>query len=180
MFNYAVSVVNGAGYKKPLRSKTMDVEGRAAITPIDGLTVAVGMYTGKLGAKKETVSTEHTANRFDALVAYVNNGMRLGAEYFTAKNWNNVLTVATDKADGFSVWASYDFSPKWGVFARADSTKPSKNLNPGTKDQYFNAGFVSHPRKNVDIAFAYKHDKLKQAGGSPKTDEFGLWGQLAF
>lgn len=180
MFNYALSVVDGAGYKKPLRSKSMDVEGRAAITPIDGLTVAVGMYTGKLGAKKESVPTEHTANRFDALVAYVNSGMRLGAEYFMAKNWTTVTSLSTDKADGFSVWASYDFSPMWGVFARADSTKPSKDLNPGVKDQYFNAGFVSHPRKGVDIAVAYKHDKLKQSTGSPKTDEIGVWGQLAF
>ena len=101
-----------------------------------------------------------------AVVAYVKDGLRLGAEYFTAKNWNNV-TGATidDKADGFSAWASYDFNPMWGVFARADSAKLSKDLNPGAKDKYFNVGVVSHPRNNIDVALAYKNDKVKRWHG---------------
>ena len=43
-FNYAVSVVSGAGYKNPTRSKGMDVEGRVAYTPNENFVVAVGGY----------------------------------------------------------------------------------------------------------------------------------------
>ena len=50
-FNYAVSVVSGAGYKNPTRSKGMDVEGRVAYTPNENFVVAVGGYSGKLGKK---------------------------------------------------------------------------------------------------------------------------------
>jgi hypothetical protein len=181
MFNYSASLLNGGGYKNPTRTKTMDVEGRAAVTPIDGLTVAVGIYSGKRAQKVEGgAATPNTANRFDALVAYVKGGARFGAEYFTAKNWNNVLgATADDKTDGISVWGSYDFSPKWGVFARGDSAKLSKDLNPGRKDKYFNVGFISHARKNVDIAFAFKNDKLSGGTGAEvKTNEVGLWAQV--
>jgi len=31
---YAVSVINGNGYKNPSRSKSMDIEGRISATPI--------------------------------------------------------------------------------------------------------------------------------------------------
>jgi len=33
-------------------------------------------------------------------------------------------------------------------------------LNPDLKDKYFNLGLVSHPRKNVDVALAYKYEKV--------------------
>lgn len=93
MFNYAVSVVNGAGYKNPSRSKSMDFEGRVGFVPVDGMIVAVGAYSGKLGKETETTDARHTAERADAMVAYANQTFRIGAEYFTAKNWNNVLTT---------------------------------------------------------------------------------------
>src|SRR3954469_19255397 len=81
MFNYAVSVVNGAGYKNPTRSNSMDVEARVGFMPMKGLTVAIGGYSGKLGEdiNNGTTPTQHTANRFDGLVAYVNGPLRAGA-----------------------------------------------------------------------------------------------------
>jgi hypothetical protein len=194
MFNYAVSVVNGAGYKNPTRSKSMDVEARAGFMPIQGLTLALGGYSGKLGKDVEGSATpvEHTAERADALAAYVSGPLRLGAEYFHVKDWNQVTTVASDKADGYSLWGSYNFTPMWGVFARADAAKTSRDLNSDLKDEYFNVGLVSHPRKNIDLAFVYKHEKV-DGGGTVSTsngtiggldegkyDEFGVWGQVAF
>ncbi len=69
-----------------------------------------------------------------------------------------------------------------GVCSRAPTeAKTSKDLNPGLKDKYFNARVVSHPRKNIDVAFAYKNDKL--AGGSAtetKTSEIAVWAQVSF
>jgi hypothetical protein len=192
--NYAVSVVNGAGYKNPTRSSSMDVEARVGFMPIKGLTIAIGGYTGKLGKDVEGSPTPalHTASRADALVAYANGPLRVGAEYFQAKNWNQVTTAATDKADGYSVWASYNVSAMWGVFARGDSAKPSKDLNSALKDEYFNVGVVSHPRKNIDLALVYKDEKV-DGGGTVSTSngtiggliegkyqEVGIWAQVAF
>lgn len=201
--SYALSVVNGSGYKNPTRSKSMDVEARLAYG-IAGLTVAIGGYSGKLGhdnyatASTDTVSsTFHTANRVDALVAYVGNGARAGVEYFSSKDWNNVTTPKSDKADGYSAWASYDFTPMFGVFGRWDQAKTSKDLSPDLKDEYFNVGLATHPTKGVDVSLVYKHEKMdnglinSQYGGFSKTfgtapmtsgeiNEVGIWAQVAF
>ncbi len=194
MFNYAVSVVNGAGYKTPTRTDSMDFEARIGFVPVKGLTLAVGGYSGKLGKDihNGTVPTQHTANRYDAMVAYVDGPIRVGAEYFQAKDWNNVTTVATDKAEGESVWITYNFTDMWGVLGRYDNAKTSKDLLPNLKDKYFNVGVVSHPRKNIDVAFVYKNDKVDGGGvvatsngniggvREGKYDEFGFWAQVAF
>src|SRR5262245_49861661 len=193
-FNYAASVINGAGYKNPTRSNSVDFEGRVGFAPIKGLTFAVGGYSGKLGKDIEGSATppQHTAQRFDALVSWVNGPLRAGGEYFQAKDWLQVTTAASDKADGFSVWGSYDFTPMWGAFARYDNADPSKDLNPDLEDEYFNAGVVSHPRKNIDVAFVYKHEKVDGGGVvatsngnigglvDGKYDEVGIWAQVAF
>ncbi|MDE2263561.1 MAG: carbohydrate porin [Gammaproteobacteria bacterium] len=217
--SYQISAVNGAGYKNPTRSKDMDLEGRVSWQPIGGLTLAVGGYEGKLGQDKyaNTVTvagapvqqTYRTASRVDVLAAYVANGLRVGVEYFSANDWTNGVTGAndvpeltsagkpnaSDKADGTSVFASYDFTPMWGVFGRWDQAKLSKDLASGLKDQYFNVGLESHPIKNVDVAFVYKHEKMDggPATGSFSTtngsafneadgkyDEVGIWAQVSF
>ncbi|MDE2049903.1 MAG: carbohydrate porin [Gammaproteobacteria bacterium] len=217
--SYQISAVNGAGYKNPTRSKDMDLEGRVSWQPIGGLTLAVGGYEGKLGQDKyaNTVTvagapvqqTYRTASRVDVLAAYVANGLRVGVEYFSANDWTNGVTGAndvpeltsagkpnaSDKADGTSVFASYDFTPMWGVFGRWDQAKLSKDLASGLKDQYFNVGLESHPIKNVDVAFVYKHEKIDggPATGSFSTtngsafneadgkyDEVGIWAQVSF
>ena len=123
MFNYAASVVNGAGYKNPSRGKSMDFEGRIGFSPIKDVTIAVGAYSGKLGKETQTVSTFHTASRTDFLAAYAHENVRFGVEYFDAKNWNNLLTVASDKANGYSLWGSYGFDNGMSVFTRYDEAK---------------------------------------------------------
>lgn len=193
-FSYAASVINGAGYKNPTRSKSVDFEARIGFMPVKGLTLALGGYSGKLGKDVEGSATppQHTAERTDALVAYVNGPLRVGAEWFQAKDWNQVITPATDEADGVSVWGSYDFAPKWSVFARYDDANPSKDLRPDLSDKYFNVGVAAHPRKNVDVAFVYKNEKVDGGGAigtsngsiggldAGKYDEVGVWAQVAF
>ncbi|MGH8288716.1 MAG: porin [Steroidobacteraceae bacterium] len=198
MLSYQISAVNGAGYKNPTRSKDVDVEGRVSFQPITGVILAVGGYSGKLGNDKydtPTVTVYHTANRFDALAAYVNTGLRVGVEYFAAHDWNDVTKATSDKANGTSVFASYDFTPMIGVFGRWDEAKLSQDVVPGLNDQYYNIGAVTHPVKNVDVALVYKHEKMD--GGSSATatfsttnggfneldgtyDEVGIWAQVAF
>lgn len=180
VFNYQASVVNGGGYKNPSRSNSVDFEGRAGFTPFKGFTVAVGGYTGDLGKDTETSPALHDAHRYDALVAYNANNLRLGAEYFKANNWNNVVTPLTDSADGYSLWGSYDFGAA-ALFARYDRVKTSKDLDPSLKDTYYNLG-VSFPiTKGVRVAFAYKNDELKDDSKiDTKTREIGAWGEVKF
>jgi hypothetical protein len=189
--SYDVALIGGAGYKKPLRSKTMDLTGRIAFMPVDGLTLAAGFYNGKRGEETETTPTQHTANRYQLLAAYVKNRVRVGAQYFQAKNWGQVLSPNADKADGTTVWASFGINDKVAIFGRYDDVTPSKDLQPDLKNKYFNLGVAFKPRGGMDLAIVYKQDKVDNGfwgtsngtiGGidTGKHREIGLWTQIAF
>lgn len=187
--NYSVSAVNGNGYKNPSRSNSVDFEGRVGFVPFKGLVVAVGGYTGDRGQGLENVNTVHTAQRVDFLAAYAGPQFRAGAEYFNAKNWNNVLTSVTDKADGYSFWGSVNLPDDFSLFARYDHASLSKDLNPSAKDVYYNAGIQYAVTKGFQLALVYKHEKgdvssstavLPQPLANVKTDEVGVFGQVAF
>jgi len=220
--NYSASVVNGAGYKNPSRSKDVDVEGRIGISPMPWLTIGAGFYNGHLG--QITAANEdfdrNTATRYD-LVAGVNvSGLRVGAEYFNAKNYksasaktgvlggpggvvvapDDTTAIISDKADGYSTWASYAFTEQFSVFGRYDQAKLSKDVVPGLKDTYFNLGVGYKPTKGIDLGLVYKHEKVEDGvvsisgadanssyaiGGTGPTnggkfDEFGLYAQYLF
>jgi hypothetical protein len=188
MFNYAVAAIDGAGYKAPLRSKSVDFEGRVS-AKVSDFTFGLGGYTGKLGKETQGVTTFHTAERVNAIAVYNKGPIRLGGEYFAAKNWNNVLTTAEDKSDGYSLFGSYALNDKFGLFGRYDRVKPNKDTKPSLKDDYFNVGLSYSPAKIVDFALVYKRDQADNGvistsngniGGSSKGtyDEVGLWGQF--
>ena len=183
MVGYAVSVIEGNGYKNPTRSKSMDVEGRVSFTPIKGLSAALGFYSGKLGKDIEGTATPaiNTATRYNAMLAYAADKFRVGAEYFSADNWTAVTSTTKDSADGVSVWGAINFTNQISGFARYDSEKPNKDTAPTKKDDYFNVGVSTKPRKGVDLAVVYKHDAVK-TGSTTNTefDEFGVWAQVAF
>lgn len=186
--NYAVSVVNGNGYKNPGRSKSVDVEGRVGFVPFENMTVAVGGYSGKLGKDVQGVATPNRATRGDILVAYASKQFRLGAEYFTASDWNNVLTPYTDKADGYSVWGSVAVADGVSLFARYDNAKLSKNRDGAARDAYYNAGVEFQVTKGFKLAGVWKHEKADKTVGTPvpphvqnlKTNEIGVFGEVAF
>jgi hypothetical protein len=183
MVSYAVSTVEGNGYKNPTRSKSLDWEGRISVVPVKGLTAALGFYSGKLGKDIEASTTPalHTAQRFNALLAYATDRFNVGGEYFTADNWTAVTAVAKDSADGYSVWGAVAFTPQVSAFARVDSAKPNKDTAPSKKDDYFNLGLSTKPRKGVDLALVYKHDELKNGSTTlSKFDEYGVWAQVRF
>lgn len=186
--NYSVSAVNGNGYKNPSRSNNVDVEGRIGFVPFKGMVVAVGGYTGDRGQGLQNVNTIHTAQRFDVMVAYAGPRFRAGGEYFSAKNWGNVLTPVADKADGYSFWGSVNLPANFSLFARYDHANLSKDINPSAKDVYYNAGLQYDVTKGFQLALVYKHEKGDVSGNTSlplplvnvKTDEVGVFGQVAF
>ncbi|HEX2668241.1 MAG TPA: carbohydrate porin [Gammaproteobacteria bacterium] len=190
VFGYSAALVNGGGYKNPTRSKTMDFEGRVNFMPVDGLNIAVGYYTGELGQDTEANETanaavsKNTATRTDALIAWKASGLTAGLEYFTADDFGSklIFTNTEDKADGYSVFASYDFpDTQWGVFGRYDNVKPRKDTNSSLQDKYYNVGVSLKSNKNITWAFAWKNEKLTDdATTDLKFDEFGVWAQIKF
>lgn len=194
--NYAVSVIDGAGYKHPdvgVHTNTMDFEGRVNIN-WNHFILATGGYVGKLGKDVESVSTPHTATRFDALAAYVNDPIRLGVSYFKSWDWNSVTTATTDTADGVMAFGTYNFNAKWSVFGRYDHVSLKNNAtNNNPTDNYFNVGLQYSPAKIVDFALVYKRDRatdgflstsngtigsLSALSGSGTYNEVGVWSRL--
>lgn len=208
MFNYAVSAVNGGGYKNPSRSKGVDVEARVGMTPIEGLNIAVGGYHGKLGKEAYPTSTpaQHSANRTDALISYGNKMFRVGAEYFQANNWSRVLPGAVpattsvggyglpvynpassvalkpyvgDRARGWSAFGNVNFTDKVSLFGRYDEADVSRWLDPRLKDKYYNLGVDYVLTKGVKVAAVYKHEDAKDnAKTNAKADEFGVFTEI--
>lgn len=197
--NYAVSGVNGAGYKVPAigtanRSNSMDVEGRVSATVDKKFIVAVGGYEGKLGNAIQGEPTYHTAERVDALAAYVDPLVHAGVEYFYASDWNDVIQSTpskTNKSQGVSAFGTVNFMPKWSVFGRYDWVQPVENTNSKEVENYFNLGLSYEPVKTVDLALVYKRDAVDNGtlstsngtigAGTGKTgtyDEVGLWTQV--
>lgn len=180
---YAVAALNGNGYKNPSRSKSLDFEGRLSFAPTEKTVLGIGAYSGTLGKEKQTVDAKHTANRLDFLAAYMSGNNRLGVEYFQAKNWNNVTSVATDKASGWSLWGSVGLTDK-GVtlFGRYDKSDLSKTLDPTLGDTYYNIGVEFPIMTGVKLAAVYKHaDQNNDAKSKDlETNEFGIWGEFRF
>ena len=180
---YAAAALNGNGYKNPSRSKGLDFEGRLSFVPTQHTVIGAGVYSGTLGKEKQTVSALHTANRVDFLAAYVSGNNRLGVEYFQARNWNNVLTMASDKATGWSLWGSVGLTNDGiTLFGRYDQTDLSKSLDPSLQDTYYNLGIEFPITKGVKVATVYKHTDQNNDALSKdlKTNEFGVWGEFRF
>jgi hypothetical protein len=177
LVQYQISAENGRGYSNPTRSKTVDFEGRLSVTPISGLNLAVGGYSGKRGLETDAVAAKHTATRQDALVSYNTEYFKIGGEYFEAKNWNNVTTTTTDKSDGYSLWGQVNFNPAWSVFGRYDDAKPSKDQKPDLKFTYYNVGLQWTVNKAFAASLVYKYAEVK--GGTLSTGNGTIGSTLA-
>ena len=133
--SYAVSAVNGGGYKNPTRSKNVDFEGRLSVVPVSGLTFAVDFYNGKRGKETALDPAENTFTRVNFLAAYVGENFRVGAEYYVAHNLNDVqqdvpgtttslpaAQIDTDKESAVSGWRR-TISPRQYRFLRATTAR---------------------------------------------------------
>jgi hypothetical protein len=183
MVSYNVAAVNGAGYKKYARSKSIDFEGRLGLEPVKGLTFAVGGYSGKQGKDLESSDAKHTANRYSVMAAYATKAFTVGVEYFSEENWGYTASTSEDKANGFSVFGNVKIHGPFSAFARYDMAKPSKTLDSDQKDKYFNIGLQYEAMKGVDVALVYKNeciDNPASASSMEKYSEIGIFGQVKF
>jgi hypothetical protein len=184
--NYALSVVDGAGFKNPTRTKDVDVEGRVSVNPVDWLILGGGFYAGHLG--QITASNENfpknTASRVDTLVGIHIVGIRAGVEWNQVKNFKTVNSLAgsqygnsavvntatvgpvNDKATGISSFASYELNDHWQVFGRFDDTKLSADVSPNLRDEYWHAGVAYKPIKPIDIALVAKNERVEHGSTS--------------
>jgi len=181
--NYAVSVINGAGYKHATRGKGMDVAARVGFVPVEGMIVALGGYTGTRGKETANLDAEHTARRGDVMLAWSGNGLRFGGEYFRAENWNTVLDPRSETASGWSAWGSVDLGDDMALFARYDRARPGQ----GARDTYAHAGIAFQVTKGFKLAAAYKYGRSHAALPVPvadapvlRTREVGVWGEVKF
>ncbi len=201
--SYQVSVIDGEGYKQPAlgtvnRTNAVDVEGRINAT-YKHFTVAVGGYDGKLGKDVSGVLTYQTAERFNALAAYTDQHVRLGFEYLWSKYWGDVTQsnpAKTNTTEGYSVFGSYNFTPKIAVFGKYEWLKPKETTVPGENDSYFNVGVSYKPIAPLDFAIVYKRDEVVNGSfssgngvigiptgastGKGTYDEVGLFTQVKF
>lgn len=181
---YSVGAVDGGGYKNPTRTKFVDLDSRIGVQPVSWLTLGVGFYDGHLGqvTASNAAYPNHTATRLDGLVAVHFDGLRVGAEYFKAKNFKTVNSTSaavfgtssivtssgaapiSDEAAGYSAWASYNFTAKWAVFARYDHAALSEDVARGLEDNYYNFGISYEILKQLDTALVYKDERV--IGGS--------------
>lgn len=197
--NWQVSLVAGGGYKHPERSKGMDLAGRLDFNAVGGLHLVLGGYSGDRGNNTQGSPSMHTASRYDLAAVYEGGKWNAGVSYFYANNWDNTTTTYGTSADGYMIFASYDFTPVWSVFGRYDYLKPCKDLTSAqsancysaTKNNYYNVGVQYIASKQIRFAFVYKYDKAENGsvatangtiGGSTdgKYQEFGVWMQAAF
>lgn len=194
---YAVSAVNGRGYGDPTRTQAPTVEGRVSVSPLKELTLAVGAQAGKLGQNVVGTATPNTAQRYDALIAFVGGPARVGVTGFLAKDYDKKIvtgTAPTDKALGVSAWASYQLVAPFTLFGRFDYVQPKKDTASDLKDYYWNVGLQYEPVKAVDLALVYKGEQVKNgtlstsngtigssiAGAKGKYDEVGVFAQYSF
>ena len=167
----------------------MDFEGRLGIEPVQGLTFGVGALLRQARQRHRRLPAKHTAERINALIDWKNDRFGIGVEYFQAKNWKNVDTDTTDKADGYSIWAHFDPAQDLTVFLRYDDAKPSKTLAPDRKLTYYNLGIQKKFNKVLAASLAYKYAEGKGgvtgtsngsvgstvAGAKGKYSEIGAW-----
>ena len=185
---YAAAMVNGAGYKDPGRSNSVDFEGRLAYSATDHLVLAVGAYSGRRGKDLDASPAIHTARRVNAMAAWISDRSRFGFEYFKSDNWNEINKPAGDRAKGWSIWASQSVGKQFTLTTRYDRSEPSHQRDPRRAASYAHLGVEYRLRKGLDLALVWKQGTTRSTARSNDTDytregrgnEIGLWGQVAF
>lgn len=178
--DYAVSVMTGAGYKRPRTGERADVEARFAWAATEQIQFAVGGYNGTRAMDVNDAARLHTAERWNAMASYVDPRFRLGAEYFRSTNWNRVNQLQPDAGRGWAAWTSYRFAPRFSVFARHDRSEMSLRLDPSREDRYSQLGVEWKQSRHLRLALVGKRHTVGSLTSRAEANEAGVWGQLEF
>ena len=86
------------------------------------------------------------------------------------------------QADGYSVFGNVALGGNGiNLFARYDSAKTSKDIDPSLKNTYYNVGVEFPVIKELKIAPVYKYTRLENDTGVDQvTKELGMWGEFRF
>lgn len=180
-WQYATSMISGSSFKRPRTGDRPDFETRVAWQPSAQTVLAIGAYDGTLAQDGGAHVARHTARRWDAMAAWRSARFRLGAQYFRADDWNQVRAIASDRASGWSTWASMQVALRWTVFARHDRADTSERLDPTRHERYSQLGLEYRVNRNVQVAAVIKRQRLaNRAMSLAAANEAGLWAQLAF
>lgn len=178
---YAASAISGSSFKHPRTGNRPDVEARLAWQPSEHSVLAIGGYDGQLALGGGNLPTYHTARRWDAMAAYANKRVRLGAQYFEAVDWTQVRSARGDRASGWSAWGSVALDPRWSVFARYDRADTSESLDPSRRGRYANLGVAYAVSKQVQVATVYKRERLTHDHlALSSSNELGVYAQIGF
>jgi hypothetical protein len=203
LVSYSVGAVDGAGYRNPTRTKFVDLDSRVAVKPLSWLTFAAGFYDGHLGqiTASNAGFPNNTATKLSGLAAINLQQLRLGIEYFNAKNYKTVGNIedavygtsaivtttgkppVSDVAAGYSAWVTYNFAPQWAVFGRFDHAALSEDVAPALTDQYYNFGVSYEVLRQLDVALVYKHEEVSNGsatiGGADANASYDIGGATA-
>lgn len=178
---YAGSVVSGSSFKRPRTGDRPDVEARLAWQPGAHSVLAIGGYDGQLALGGGNLPTYHTARRWNALAAYADRRVRLGAQYFRAVDWNQMRSLKGDRARGWSAWASVALDPRWSVFARYDRDAAGVSLDLSQRERYTNLGIACAVSRQVQVAAVYKRERLSREHLELTSgNELGVYAQIGF
>lgn len=179
---YAVAVVSGGGFQRPrIDAGSPDLEARLAWQPSAPMVVAVGGYRGRRALGGGRHYAYHTARRWNGLVAFANERVRLGAEFFEARDWKEVRSPQGDRARGWSAWAGLRIAPSWAAFVRKDRAATSTQRDPSRRERYAHLGVEWHVDEALRLAGALKRAQLRSRHQErQRYSELGVWAQVAF
>jgi outer membrane murein-binding lipoprotein Lpp len=167
-------VVAVGGYSGDLSS---DLQGGAATHNATREDVLVAYTTDRFRLGAEYFAADNwksVAGTAAAAATTVTGPCTVGAVTETC-TFTTVPAVAaaapkTDSSDGYSAFASFNFTPQWSLFGRYDSLNPSKKLAPSEKYAYYNIGIGYEPVKTVDLSLVYKHEDVTGAAKGGYAD----------
>ncbi len=191
MLEYSVSEINGGGYSNPAPTKGLDFNGRLTIKPIEGLHISGQFRDGYRGTKTFAAGVTAAGTKSSLMQGLVSYGMghdfRVAIGYVNNKKKTGAVTV---KDTGGDVWAWYNFSPAFGVFARYDQKDHTDTAVAGVKGKTtrFLGGFDYHANKHLSISLIADNSKFTDAsssstvakGNTGKSTTYGLYSQFKF
>lgn len=179
-FSYAVSAITGGGFQKPTVGDRIDLEASAVWHINKQFDFALGAYQGTRALDKDEAEKNHTAERFNAALSYLHQGVRFGVEYVYNDNWNQVNKIPQDASSGWGTWASYAFKPGYSAFARYDTINPNRRLNASLERDYIQLGVDYKATSYLTLALVAKQSNIDSATVERTQNEVGIWSMWNF